>query len=299
MNIFKRIAAKFFNASSPPDTRDKIYTISGELCSFDITLPYASKLPEYQQLFKMYDRKIAKIAKLVYAHSGGTCIDIGANVGDTALAIRANTKMPLICIEGDAGYFSYLEKNILHADSISIVKSFVGKENETIKGDLIKVNGTGKIVTANSGAKEIVFSSLSEILSQHTINPSDISLLKTDTDGFDFDILLGSKNFISEIKPSLFFEYEINTPASNQQSLELIAFLSGIGYKFIAYDNFGNFFSMIGADFVQRFTDINAYLKSCALNGGGIYYADIFATIDAEILTKLYSEECPAGRSPI
>lgn len=286
----KRIAKKLLG--SKPDTKDKTYRIEGELTSIDITLPYNHKLPEYQRQFRMYDRKIARIAKIVYDKKKGACIDIGANIGDTALIIRTSSKIPVICIEGDAGYFSYLEKNTKNQRDITLVKCFVGKETETVKGSLVKVNGTGKIVGSE---QQIDVLSLSDILAREKIDPAGITLLKSDTYGFDYDILMGSSKFISANKPALFFEYEINTAESHKKSLELIGFLSKEGYSFIAYDNFGNYMWRAGSDAAGRFHDLNTYITSCLRNGGGIYYADIFASTDPALIEELCKQESVAS----
>ena len=135
------------------------------------------------------------------------------------------------------------------------------------------------------------FLPLFEILENLKVNVSDISLIKTDTDGFDFDILSGSMELISKHKPSLFFEYEINSAESNKKSLNLIKQLSDIGYKFIVYDNYGNFLSSVSTDFTPRFTEINAYIKSGTQNGGGISYVDVFATANNEIFDLQLKEE--------
>ncbi len=293
MSLARKISSRLFKLEPKPDTRDKTYTVKGSIGSYEIVLPYNSKLPEYQKMFKHYDRKIANIAALVFAEVGGKCIDIGANVGDTALIIRASSKIPVISIEGDPGYFDYLERNTKGKEAITPINCFVGKETEAVKGSLVKVNGTGKIVSDGSGTETNVLS-LIDILKKENIKGSDITLLKSDTDGFDFGILLGSSDFIKSHKPSLFFEYEINTPQSQKESLELIELLGNTGYKFIIYDNYGNFMSLVDTDPVKRFTDLNAYIRSCAGSGVGIYYADVFATSNQSILDKLYKQETSA-----
>jgi FkbM family methyltransferase len=274
-----------------PEARDKAYRISGQLREYDIILPHDHALPRYQNEFKQYDRKIAAVAAVVYRVKGGQCLDIGANVGDTALSIRSSTDMPIICIEGDASYFSYLDRNTQGKDSIRLICCFVGKETRIERANVVKTSGTGKITSKENHSREISLFSLGDILQREGIGAGDITLLKIDTDGYDFDILLGSQELLKQHKPSLFFEYEIQSQDADQKSLEVIKYLWKLGYKFIVYDNYGNFMSLITAEAVDRFSDLNTYIVSCGRYGGGIYYADVFASTDDEVISTVSSME--------
>lgn len=268
---------------------DIVYKINGETSSMEIILPIEHKLPEYQNWYKKYDRNIGKIARIIFNTVGGTGIDIGANVGDTATAIRVSTKMPLLCIEGDSFFFSYLEQNTKLLDAITIVKAFVGSESKTVIGSVARKEGTARIIPSVN-ATNVTISSLAEILHYTKIMGKDISLLKIDTDGYDFEIILGSKSLISEIKPSIFFEYEVNSSEQFAESIEVIEYLQTLGYTFIIFDNYGNFLCSVEENFVKNFKEINSYIKSSLLNGGGIYYIDVFATTHSSIFSKIYNE---------
>ncbi|MGZ3884922.1 MAG: FkbM family methyltransferase [Bacteroidia bacterium] len=280
---------KLFNKKN--NTADKPYRIKGSLSEIEILLPPDHKLDFYQNMYKNYDRKLVAICKTVFEKTRGTCVDIGANIGDTAAGIRASTLMPLICIEGDPGFFSYLEKNTKQLMAITRVNAFVSGEKEIRNASLVRKEGSGRIRESGTGGEKVSFLTLPEILGSIHVQLNDISLIKIDTDGFDFGIILGNAKFISEHKPSLFFEYEVNSPASHAQSLEVVRMLSGEGYRFIVYDNYGNFFSSITSDFQERFTELNAYIKSGLENGGGICYTDIFAVHDESLFNDVLRNE--------
>jgi len=101
----------------------KIYNIILDkyLCSKDreyligeyyITLPACHKLDFYQREFKNYDKKLPIIAALVSnKYHDAVIVDIGANVGDTAAAIRTAVSSPIICVEGNSDFLKYLNKN--------------------------------------------------------------------------------------------------------------------------------------------------------------------------------------------
>lgn len=284
----KKISDKYITLNK----LDKTYQITGCLNPISIILPFDHKLPEHQTHFKLYDKKLPQLAKLIFEQKGGICVDIGANVGDTAASIRASTAMPIVCIEGDTYFFDYLKKNTNALSDITLVKAFVDKEDNISNKKNQLNHGTGKIMEDVSGASQMTFLSLSNIFNQYKIDNQSVTFLKVDTDGFDFGILLGSRLFLTAFKPALYFEYEVNDANAHQLSLQLIETLGKIGYQFVAYDNYGNFLSCVKSDFVQRFTEFNAYIKSCRTNGGGIAYLDIFATADPLILEKVYQNEC-------
>jgi FkbM family methyltransferase len=286
--MLRRVLNKLKKREADPDF---IYTIKGDIASIDVTLPYGHKLQEYQLKYKNYDKKLLKIAKAVYDSKKGVGVDIGANVGDTAAGIRASTKMPLICIEGDEEFFQYLERNTKNLEGITRVRSFVSGEHTVKNAQLVKKEGSGRIVEQTDGSSKVSFSPLTEILSSINIKPEEISLIKIDTDGFDFDIILGSLNLISTYKPALFYEHEVNAPGAHEKSIEVNKALSAAGYKFIVYDNYGNFVSSITSDGEQRIEELNAFIRSGLANGGGICYADIFAVADEKIFQSILEQE--------
>lgn len=268
---------------------DKPYRIKGELAEIVIQLPPDHKLDFYQQAYKNYDRKLVRIAKTIFEKKKGMAIDIGANIGDTAAAIRASSRIPLICIEGDAGFFSYLEKNTKPLEAITCVNAFVSGAKEIRKGQLVRKEGSGRIQENAEG--QVSFLTLPEILTSIQVKPQDISLIKIDTDGFDFGILLGNKEMITANHPALFYEHEVNSAASHRQSLELVDYLAGEGYQFIVYDNYGNFYSSVTSGFHARFNEINAYIRSGLENGGGICYVDVLAVHDKSVFDDLLKKE--------
>lgn len=259
------------------------YTIQGRINTFEIEVPYDHHLPIYQNKFKLYDKMLGKIAAIIYTNHGGKCIDIGANIGDTALAILAECNMEVLCIEGDPAFYNTLQKNTKNISKVTTYNAFVGDGNHTTGMVLEKSFGTGKLVKSDMTGVSTM--SLEQILS--SINMTDITLIKSDTDGYDFDILMSHKNFILMHKPSLFLEYDFFNTEDDHKALSVISFLIDMGYNFIIYDNFGNFMNCITKDHLQYFEYLNRFILSSKNNGGGIYYADIFATTDSNIFEQV------------
>jgi FkbM family methyltransferase len=269
--------------------RDVSYRV-GEI---PLVLPAEHRLPEYQEAFDLYDRKIGLVAQAVYSvFPDSVGVDVGANVGDSAAAIRERSDMPLICIEGDEAYYRYLTGNAPAIGGLTCVHSLVGSETGTVSGHLHRHDGTGEFVR---GEGVVEARSLPDILRESGIDFSRVSLVKTDTDGFDFAILLGSESLIAEAKPCLFFEYVIDDAESAESSIALIDSLESKGYQFVVFDNFGNTMRTVMTGAHGAFLELNAYIVSGMRHGGGIPYVDVFACSNPKVLEAVAALESLAA----
>lgn len=285
--MIKKIRNKFFNLFRKREaTQDIRYEIEG----FKIRLPHSHKLPEYQNSFKNYDRKLKSIIGSInkfQSINNGIIIDIGANVGDTAALIRSCTTSKIFCIEGDRYFLEYLHKNTSNLSDIVIIESFIRGINNTVYGEIINNNGTSRIKSISKNIDNgliIQTKRLQDVLKENNIELFQLKLIKIDTDGFDFGIILDSKELITSNKPNLYFEYDIGFNDNDMSdSLEIISILEKNGYYIIVYDNFGNLLQFVVSDYMTNFMRLNHYLKSCRRYGGGIYYFDLFATVNLSI----------------
>lgn len=260
--MFKYIINKFF------DSKFKIG-------NYTITVPPNYALPRYQEKFKLYDRFLPILVK--HIDSTGSIIDVGANIGDTTIALVQNCNNTFFSIEPSSFFFQYLEKNIDLLDKstknrIKLLKKLIGTGN--INGVLDHTSkGTASInistVTSNNE-----FIKLDDLI----VNQLKIDLLKVDTDGFDFDVILSAKNLIQNSHPIIFWENEIIDTMQIDGFQKLYKFLIEKGYtNIIIFDNYGNIISEDN-DF-QTLTNINSYLLSmrkynCTRT---FYYVDVLA----------------------
>jgi hypothetical protein len=102
-------------------------------------------------------------------------------------------------------------------------------------------------------------------------------LIKTDTDGFDFEILLSSLSIIKEHSPILYWENEISSLKDIELAKDLLNKLGNMNYtKYILIDNFGNpLFYGCSYQFLEQ---INEYLfNNISTKNNTFYYTDIVA----------------------
>lgn len=274
-------------------TEDK--DIQYQIEKYTLLLPSSHKLPEYQSLFKNYDKKLKFIIQIIEnQNEKDVIIDIGANVGDTAATIRSFSNSEIYCVEGDKFYLEYLKKNIQVIPNVKIVDSYIVGRKQFENYQIIRSNGTAKLQCLNEEKNSDVIKlvTIQDMIHNYGINPKLIELIKIDTDGFDFDILLANKEYIAAFKPSIYFEYDISFNKSDElDSIDTIMFLESFGYSFIVYDNFGNLLTVVFENANDIFTRLNHYLYSCKKYGGGINYLDIFASVNKDKIKTIIEKD--------
>lgn len=246
-----------------------------------IRLAAGSRALEYKRSFRLYDTALGQIANVVRSkYLDLYAVDIGANVGDTAALIRNAADIPVLCVEGDPTLLPILMENAERLGAgVVIEPSFVGSEGQTADPGLIDDAGrNASLVGASKHGGSIKLRSLRDILRKHPAF-SGAKLLKTDTEGFDFDILRESLDFIRQARPIIFFEYDPHfRPNEPRSGLETISALINVGYSdFIYYDNFGNLLLRANAKQSGAFADLDSYLASNRRYGTAVYYFDVCA----------------------
>jgi FkbM family methyltransferase len=204
---------------------------------FSILLPSNHLLPTYQRLYPNYDRFLPHLAK--YISPSDTIVDVGANVGDTlAGMIAQNSRASYVCIEPDTSFFRFLEKNIermkdrLDGLKIEAIQALVGKSISNVS--LTGQGGTKHaVVCTEQGIK-------SRPLDEIILSTLKIRLLKSDVDGFDYDVIDSSMAAIKKYSPIIFFECQLDNIDQKNRYTETLQSLEAAGYcDWTIFDNFG------------------------------------------------------------
>ena len=255
-----------------------------------LSLPADSKLDQFQKKFPRYDFILGEIARILYGHLGSQmqAIDIGANVGDSAALICKYQNIKVLCIEGCVHFFEFLERNAkVIGDHIETECAFIGTGLELVPQDVSPRFGTYSIpLDATRGFET---KTLSELMTRYP-QFQETHLIKIDTDGFDFKILMNSIGVISKMKPVIFFEYYLfASKEADGESLRCMETLLNHGYKYyLIYDNFGHFlFSLNG---IEKFAELNLYLLSGRYHGIIIPYFDVCAFPDTPLGREVFHE---------
>ncbi len=264
---------------------------------FFIELPADHRLPEYRRAFANYDRFLPHLAS--YVDRSGTIVDIGANVGDTlAGMIERNPAPAYICIEPDELFHRYLVsnaariRNALSGARIRIVQALVGKSISNVRLD--GSGGTKHAVADGTGT--IRSSPLDELIADAA--ELTIRILKSDVDGYDYDVLNASLAVINAHAPMLFFE--CYTPYEHQKEgfSQTFRSLEAIGYRdWCLFDNFGELILRTGDLAVIDQLLEYVWTQNCGSAARTIHYYDILAVQakDSALIDTVLAEYCAPG----
>ncbi len=259
---------------------------------FSIELPANHLLPEYQLIHPKYDKFLPHLVS--YIDKSSTVIDVGANVGDTlAGMVEKNPLVNYICIEPDDLFYKYLKANVKKITGamsdvrIQSIKALVGKGVTDVS--LVGRGGTKHAVLSAGG--NIKSMSMDEIVSN--IQDIDVRLLKSDVDGFDYDVLDSSVSVIENHKPMLFFECHCDFDYQKDGYATTLKFLEASGYcDWVVFDNFGEI--VIRTCSVDVVTQVIDYIWQQNLGKATrtIYYCDILSVQqkDSALIDKVVEE---------
>jgi FkbM family methyltransferase len=201
--------------------------------------PPDHQLAAFRAVHPLYDRRLPTLARIVSDHAPDeSFIDVGANIGDTiALARLARATMPAIAIDASVTYCKYLWANLKNSPelfgNLRFVWGYVGGTGDSGQVTL----GAGTASSSGSGPAGIVESA--PVVGLSTIAGDRVSLLKTDTDGFDQEIIEAELEFLKEKLPILWMEAQTMSTADEAKWRRLIASMAPQWTKMILFDNFG------------------------------------------------------------
>jgi FkbM family methyltransferase len=261
--------------------------IGYEIGKFVIRLPHDHLLPVYQARFPQYDRFLPHLARFLPNNS--IVIDVGANCADTLAGMAdKNETLDFLCIEADQFFYQYLSvnaeviKNTNPVSQIVLVNCLVGSEvtNVVMAGG----GGTKKAVYSHDPNQDAIQSaSLDSILEITNAQVERISLVKVDTDGYDYDVLNSSFHLLERRQPLLFFEAHFSDDHQLAKYKELITAIEKFGYtNWTVFDNFGGL--MLSEAAPNQVNDLLDYVWRQNQNQSNrtIYYIDILVGVERD-----------------
>jgi FkbM family methyltransferase len=249
---------------------------------FDLELTGDHALPKYQAQFSTYDRFLPVLAKQLTSQS--TVVDVGANVGDTVASIAsANPSLHFLAVEPDPVFSELLRNNItrmLSAEpglAIEVVQALIADDLAIV--GLEGGRGTSHAVVDDQSGKSAPFAtmSLDDLLLPR--KPEGVSLIKSDTDGFDWSVIDSGRSFFAEFRPMVYFECEVGKRGEYLEKYsKALGMLLSNGYvDFHVFDNFGGYLGLFYDSECMK--GLMRYVA--AQNAGRIhrtlYYMDILA----------------------
>ena len=193
-----------------PDTEDHIQKIIRQGNSFY----------EFNMLEDIYGR----------VSHGATIIDVGANIGNHTIFFAKICNSKVFALEPLKHCFEILNQNIKLnklEDSVTAIQKAAGRKAG--KGNVIVVDpkNYGRTQVERNPTGEIELIALDEL-----ILDTEVSIIKIDVEGMEFDVLQGAKKLIKRFNPIMYVEAE-----RPEDFKRINSFLSRFGYSAVVNFN--------------------------------------------------------------
>ncbi len=218
--------------------REQHHTVGG----LPLVLPPDHDLPFYQRRDPTYDAyAVPLIAGLAAQAERMLVVDLGANVGDTAVAcLGAAPNVDVIAVEGSPEFVPYLVRNTeAYGGRCRVVSSFVGPVSGVTEGGFVMTGSTGRFAKgAEAGETVEDWVSPADLLA--TADDYDEVTWKSDIDGLDIHVLVQHWEVIDGRCDTLWFEFDPPETLGDKGDVDrLIDLLAASGREIAVYDNLG------------------------------------------------------------
>lgn len=198
----------------------------------------------------MIDNKEIEYLNLVIKNKPNNLniIDIGGFEGNWSdVIINLNIEYKIKIFEPDYNNFKFLENKYTNNINVDIINKGVSNENNKLL--YYKLNSSDRGVRGMSSFvlrdvyKKYDFSEIEiEVVKIDDIIDYNIDFMKIDTEGFEFNVLKGCENLLSEHKIDFIqFEYGGTYQDYNIKLNDIIFYLNKYGYQVYDIDKNGDF----------------------------------------------------------
>ena len=209
-------------------------------------MPWSHALPDYSRGKSPYGLNLVELAEGLAAN--GTeelrMVDIGANIGDSALQVLNHVTGRALCVEGDDYWAEYLRMNAGEDPRVTIEEVMLSPTTmeESAGFSARRSYGTTTFVQDDQTDKITTWVSVDDLRGR---NPdfADARLIKTDTDGFDPVLVPAMARAWADSSPVLFFEFDptLAREVAKCEPERLWDELADLGYSRLAvWDNSGD-----------------------------------------------------------
>lgn len=205
-----------------------------------VTLPPGHDLPFYQRRDPTYDAYAGPVLReLATGVDRMLVIDVGANVGDTAVeALAAAPNIDVVAVEGDPLFASYARRNVAQFEGRgSVVEGFVGPVGSRVH---FRTNSsTGGFQGGADDGSEVTEWITPQVLLADASDYGEV-VWKSDIDGFDIHVLVHHWEDITAACHTLWFEFDpASTLGDRGDIVTLIDLLADSGREARVFDNLG------------------------------------------------------------
>ncbi len=177
-----------------------------EVQGVTMVLPWPHRLPDYAGDGPYGQNLVQLAAALAEPTSPVTVLDVGANVGDSALQILHATDAQILCVEADPYFLEYLHLNVDEDPRVAVVEALLTPDGKTEATTAVRTGGTTRF--AEGEADDALPTVTPSQLIADFPSFANLRLVKSDTDGYDVTLVPAIAEAWGSARPVLFFEYD-------------------------------------------------------------------------------------------
>jgi FkbM family methyltransferase len=205
----------------------------------DMVLPWSHRLPDYARTEPEYGQNLPRLTAALAAREGQqvVAIDIGANVGDSALQMLAAAPVKILCVEGDQVFLDFLHTNVDAISDVAIEPALLLPYADDVSMAPVRAGGTTRFEPGQS-ENTLPTVTTAALRTRHP-DFDQVRLVKSDTDGYDISLVPAVARTWADTKPVLFFEYDPTlTRLAGFDPLDVWSELTDLGYRHVrVWDN--------------------------------------------------------------
>ncbi len=296
-NPITRIAAKAAGKLFRPlaHTISKGHLVDATLYGQRLRMPAEHPLSPILMNHPQYNRPLA-LAVTALAQSTPqrplTVVDVGANIGETVAIIEQRNPgiSEYLCVEADEEIAALCKFNHQGNPAVQTVQAFIG-ENE---GAMVRLEDDGR---ANPSTKLVSHPSAAATSTANRLRRLDsvagpfaqshgwLSLIKVDTEGFDFSVLRSSSALLEGFRPAVYFEwYAALLEGLNENPCDGFDFLAKHGYEhFVFFSSVGDYYCKLSRPDRSL---LSSLAKAASLNPQMLYF-DVLASSSEALCDRL------------
>jgi FkbM family methyltransferase len=185
-------------------------TVRRKVRGVDLYMPWSHALPDYSLGASTYGLNLVELADSLAHRANGEFgfVDIGANIGDSALQVLNRVDGKALCVEGDDYWQRYLRMNTGEDPRVTIEEVMLSPSSVESAGVSARRQcGTTTFVPDDQADGSTTWLSVDDLRDR---NPEFAAarLIKTDTDGYDPVLVPTLARAWSQSGPVLFFEFD-------------------------------------------------------------------------------------------
>ena len=216
--------------------------VTREVQGVTLAMPWSHRLPDFAGGDSIYGQNLVRLAELLSQPGAPLLVlDIGANIGDSALQILDATDARVLCVEADAFYLRFLETNTA-ADRRVVVENALLLPDGAEPGAMVPVRhgGSTRFARSQSTSPQSATVTVTELRARHPEFEA-LRLVKSDTDGYEVQLVPAVAAAYAAVRPVLFFEFDIVlTREAGLDPFAVWGELEALGYAEVAiWDNGG------------------------------------------------------------